>query len=76
MSKTEIILFAVAIVSLVTSFKISKENKKLREESKKHKCKLGTTFCNDKCCYYCENNYLCKLRCKGDPLTCGNAVEE
>ena len=76
MSKLDIILGITAAISLAVTFKIYAENQKMRKESKKHKCVVGTTFCNDMCCYYCEGNHKCKTYCKGDPLTCGNAREE
>lgn len=38
MSKLDVILGITAAVSLVVTFKVYAENKKIRKESRKHKC--------------------------------------
>ncbi|NFK78983.1 hypothetical protein FDA95_10270 [Clostridium botulinum] len=76
MTKLEIILFITAVISLITTMVLNKENNKLKDKDKKHKCNLGKMICDEKCCYNCEDRAICRASCNGNPLMCGNSREE
>ncbi|WP_409068867.1 hypothetical protein ACFLKC_14125 [Clostridium caseinilyticum] len=76
MTKLEIILFITAVVSVVTTMVLYKENNKLMKHTKNYKCKLNKVMCGNECCYNCEDRYICRAACNGDPLVCRNTREE
>ncbi|EPY2281788.1 hypothetical protein [Clostridium sporogenes] len=76
MTKLEIILFITAVISVVTTMVLSKQNNKLKNKYKKHRCNLEKIICDGKCCYYCEDETICSAACNGNPLVCGNSREE
>ncbi|MDU1421981.1 hypothetical protein ACQX0N_09705 [Clostridium tepidum] len=76
MTKLEIILFITAVVSIVTTMVLSKQNNKLMKHAKNYKCNLGKVMCGEECCYNCEDRSICRAACNGNPLVCGNSRED
>lgn len=76
MTKLEIILFITAVVSIVTTMVLSKQNNKLMKHAKNYKCNLGKVMCGEECCYNCEDRSICRTACNGNPLVCGNSRED
>lgn len=76
---TNIILWVVGIVSVITTIYVYWDNKKLERiiKNKKFACRYNEqTGCYGICCSICDSKKECNWCCGGDPKCCGGLVEE